>query len=331
MARATEVGILGAGAWGTALATVAARNNHRVVLWDINPIIASSINDVHKHPLALPNVALSPLIRGTSHIEEVGNCPLILGVVPAQLMRSGLTQLAEHLQSPPSLVLCAKGIEKDTGRLMTDVLEETIPGTRAVVLSGPTFAGEVALGLPTAITLAAKDSSDASYVAKIIGGPQFRTYVSDDPIGAQVSGATKNVLAIACGIAEGKSLGQNAIAAIITRGIAEIGRLTTALGGSAASMMELAGVGDVVLTCTSSQSRNFSFGCHVGREQTSISALIKSSGTVEGFGTAASIAYLSQRLQIDMPIMQAVAQVLHQGANIDDTISSLLARSSSGI
>ena len=327
----TEVGILGAGAWGTALAAVAARNNHRVVLWDINPIIADSINGTHKHPYALPNVMLNPLIRGTPHIEEVGNCPLILGVVPAQFMRAGLTQLAEHFQNSSSLTLCAKGIEKDTGRLMTDVLEETIPGTRAVVLSGPTFAGEVALGLPTAITLAAKDPSDASYVAEIIGGAQFRTYVSDDPIGAQVAGATKNVLAIACGIAEGKSLGQNAIAAIITRGIAEIARLTTALGGSAGSMLELAGVGDVVLTCTSSQSRNFSFGFHVGLEQTPISDLIKSSGTVEGFGTAASVAYLSQRLQIDMPIMQAVAQVLHQGANIDATISSLLARSTNGI
>ncbi|MBT06187.1 MAG: glycerol-3-phosphate acyltransferase [Rhodospirillaceae bacterium] len=331
MAAVNEVGILGAGAWGTALATVAARNNHRVVLWDINPIIAGCINDVHKHPFALSNVKLSPLIRGTSRIEEVGNCPLILGVVPAQLMRSGLTQLAAHIQNPSSLTLCAKGIETDTGCLMTDVLEETMPGTRAVVLSGPTFAGEVALGLPTAITLAAKDPRDASYVAKIMGGTRFRAYVSNDPIGAQVAGATKNVLAIACGIAEGRSLGQNAIAAIITRGIVEIGRLTAALGGSTGSMMEPSGVGDVVLTCTSSQSRNFSFGSRVGQERTSISDLIKSSGTVEGFGTAASIAHLSQRLQIEMPIMQAVAQVLHQGANIDDTISNLLARSSTDI
>ncbi|MEE2694222.1 MAG: NAD(P)H-dependent glycerol-3-phosphate dehydrogenase [Pseudomonadota bacterium] len=331
MARGTDVGVLGAGAWGTALATVAARNKHRVVLWDIDPVIAESINNTHKHPVAFPNVELSPLIRGTSHIEEIGSCPLILAVVPAQVMRSALSQLAEHLKSTARLTLCAKGIEKNTGQLMTDVAEETIPGARAVILSGPTFAGEVALGLPTAITLAARGSSDAPYVAQILGGTKFRTYISDDPIGAQVAGATKNVLAIACGISAGKSLGQNAIAAIITRGIAEISRLAIALGASEGSMMELAGVGDVVLTCTSSQSRNFSFGRRVGQEQASINELIKSSGTVEGFGTAASIAQLSQKLQIQMPIMQAVAKILHQGANIDDTIANLLTRPSSTI
>ena len=328
MSRVAEVGVLGAGAWGTALATVAARNNHRVVLWDIDPAIADSINKVHKHPFALSGVKLNPLIRGTPHIEEIGSCPLILAVAPAQLMRSALTQLAEHLESTSRLTLCSKGIEKNTGQLMTSIAEETAPDARPVILSGPTFAEEVALGLPTAITLAAKSPSDAHYVAQIMGSEKFRTYVSSDPIGAQVAGATKNVLAIACGIAEGKSLGQNAIAAIITRGIAEISRLAIALGGSAASMMEPSGVGDVVLTCTSSQSRNFSFGRSVGEEHTPIGDLIKSSGTVEGFGTAASIAYLSNKLQIEMPIMQAVAKILHQGADIDETISSLLTRSS---
>ena len=323
----TKVGIIGAGAWGAALATVAARNNHPTVVWDVNLDIAKTINSTHKHPFALTDIPLDSLITGTTDIDQVCGCPLILAAVPSQFMRSALAPLRNRIQTPSIVTLCAKGIEKDSSQLMSEVAKDTIPGIPTVILSGPTFSTEVASGLPTAITLAADDANNASYVAQILGSESFRPYLSDDPIGAQISGAAKNVLAIACGIAEGKSLGQNAIAALITRGITEIDRLSTAMGGSGRSMMEPAGVGDIVLTCTSSQSRNFSFGRSIGQEKSSITSLVDSSGTVEGFATAASISQLSRRHSVEMPIMEAVSAVLHRQAGIDDTISGLLTRS----
>ena len=321
------MGIIGAGAWGTALATVAARNNHPTVVWDVNLDIARVINSTHRHPFALTGVPLDSLITGTTDIGQVCSCPLILAAVPSQFMRSALAPLRNRIQMPSIVTICAKGIEKDSSQLMSEVAKDSIPGIPIVILSGPTFSAEVASGLPTAITLAANNANNASYVAQILGSESFRPYLSKDPIGAQIAGAAKNVLAIACGIVEGKALGQNAIAALITRGIAEIDRLSTAMGGSGQSMMEPAGVGDIVLTCTSSQSRNFSFGRSVGQEKASIASILNSSGTVEGFATAASISQLSHRHQIEMPIMEAVAAVLHQQARIDETISSLLTRS----
>ena len=326
MAELVTVGIIGGGAWGTALATVAARNNHRGMVWDINPDIGQSINRYHQHPFAFPDILLNENISGAENIEEVCKCPLILAAVPSQFMRETLARAERHIESEAIVALCAKGIEIDSGKLMSEVAETILPELSIVVLSGPTFAAEVATGLPTAITLAAENKTDASFVAEILGHHTFRPYLSNDLIGAQISGAAKNVLAIACGIASAKSLGQNAAAALITRGIAEIGRLSAAMGGSELSIMEPAGIGDIVLTCTSSQSRNFSFGHQVGQEKAEIPALIQSSGTVEGFMTAASITQLSQKYAVEMPIMKAVSDVLHNHAQIDYTISKLLTR-----
>ena len=321
------IGIIGGGAWGTALAAVAARNTHRVVIWDINPDIARTLNLSHQHPFAFPEILLDGKISGVEDIEEVCECPLVLAAVPSQFMRAALTSLQKYIDPKTIVSLCAKGIEIDSGKLMSQVAEEIIPGIAIVVLSGPTFSAEVADGLPTAITLAAESEPDAHIVAKILGNTNFRPYLSNDLIGAQISGAAKNVLAIACGIAEAKSLGQNAVASLITRGIAEISRLSSAMGGATQSIMEPAGNGDNVLTCTSSQSRNFSFGQQVGQEKTTIATLIQSSGTVEGYTTAASITQLSHKYAIEMPIIRAVSDVLHNHARIDETISKLLTRS----
>ena len=327
MTTTTQIGVIGAGAWGTALAIVAARNGHRVVAWDHNPDIARTINRMHKHPFALSDIDLDPNIVGIDTIDSIIECSLILAAVPAQFMRTALLLLREHVNPEAIVVLCAKGIEVDSGHLMSEVADASIPGVQPVILSGPSFASEVAAGLPTAITVAADRRPNALYVAQLLGDKYFRTYVSEDPIGAQIAGASKNVLAIGCGIAESKGLGKNAIAALITRGIAEINRLSTAMGGCSQSMLELAGIGDLVLTCTNSQSRNFSFGYNVGQEKKPVATLIELGGTVEGFASSASILKLSRRHNVVMPIIEAVHRVLHQQAPINSTISELLTRS----
>ena len=321
-----QIGIIGAGAWGMALATVAARNGHNVSIWDPAREIVDTVNREHRHPFALSGITLDPKIIGKKRLEEVAIERILLLAVPAQSMRSALNSVSPHITGDTIVVVCAKGIEIETGALMSELVTALAPHASVAVISGPTFADEVARGLPTAVTLASSDSSIGHNIAAILGYRNFRTYLTDDLIGAQVAGAVKNVLAIACGIADGRCFGDNARSAVITRGAAEIGRLTIALGGKSETIMSLSGIGDLVLTCTSQQSRNYSLGREIATSKSVADAIKRCSSTVEGVPTAASVANLSLRHGISMPITMAVNAILHDGADIDAEITGLLVR-----
>jgi glycerol-3-phosphate dehydrogenase (NAD(P)+) len=246
--------------------------------------------------------------------------------VPAQHLRAVASRLAPYRAAAATLVICAKGIELGSGKLMSDVLGETCPGAPLAVLSGPTFAAEVAAGKPTAVTLACDDTTRGRALVEALGSTTFRPYVSDDVIGAQVGGAIKNVIAIACGIVEGRKLGDNARAALITRGLAEILRLAAAKGGEARTLMGLAGLGDLTLTCNAVQSRNFSLGVALGRDRPLAAIMAERTTVAEGVFSASSVMALARRLGVEMPICAAVDAVLNHGADLDSAIARLLAR-----
>ena len=263
-----RLAIIGAGAWGTALATVARRANSTPVLWARDPDVATAINERHASPVFLPGIALDPAVTATADLDAaVHGAEGVLLVVPAQFLRAVAERLALHFRQAIPLLLCAKGIEAGSLKMMTEVAAEILPGCPFAVLSGPTFAGEVARGLPTAVTIASGDASVGRAFTAALGSARFRPYLSDDPIGAQIGGAVKNVLAIACGIVLGRVLGDNARAALITRGLAEMVRLGVAKGGRAETFRGLSGIGDLVLTCSATQSRNYALGLALGRGQ----------------------------------------------------------------
>jgi glycerol-3-phosphate dehydrogenase (NAD(P)+) len=312
--------VVGGGAWGTALAATARRAGRDVVLWAREKEVVEAINRQHENPFFLAGIRLDPAIRATDSLDEPADAVLL--VVPAQHLRAVATQLGPR----PRVLLCAKGIERTTLATMTEVAAEAIPQARLAVLSGPTFAIEVANGLPTAVTLAAGDLSVAKSFIAALGTRTFRPYLSDDPIGAEIGGAVKNVLAIACGIVVGRSLGDNARAALITRGLAEMVRLAVAKGGKAETLMGLSGLGDLVLTCTALQSRNHSLGVALGEGQPLDKILAGRRSIAEGVESAAAIAALAARVGVEMPITAAVEAILHRGAEIDGTIEKLLSR-----
>ena len=322
-----RIGIIGAGAWGTALAMTAHRAGRDVVIQAREPDVVAAINERHENTPFLPGVALDPAIRATADATEaaVGTDALLL-VVPAQFLRAAIGGLKDHLSGGVPVVICAKGIEQGSHALMSEVVEDVLPGTPVSVLSGPTFAAEVAAGLPAAVTLASNDMDMAARLSDALGNPRFRAYWSDDLIGAQIGGAVKNVLAIGCGIVEGRGLGDNARAALITRGLAEIVRLGHAKGAKAETLMGLSGIGDLVLTCNAMQSRNFSLGYGLGQGQTLGDILGARSSVAEGVSSASSVTELAQGLNVDMPICKAVDAILNHGADIDTTIEDLLSR-----
>jgi len=256
-----KLGIIGGGAWGTALAQVAASGGEDTLLWALEPQVVESINARHENTTFLAGIPLSPAIRATSDLAELEACDAWLVVTPAQHMRAVLGS-APDCDKP--LVLCSKGIEEQSGALLHHVARECCPQAQIAVLSGPTFAHEVASGLPTAVTLAAEDGDLARQLRERIARPTFRIYVSDDVAGAEIGGAVKNVLAIACGVVEGKGLGQNARAALIGRGFAEMSRFGVAMGARRETLAGLSGLGDLVLTCSSTSSRNYSLGVGLG-------------------------------------------------------------------
>jgi len=321
-----RIGIVGAGAWGTALAAVAARNRHHVTLWAHEDEVVAAINRGHENTVFLPGIALDPTIWASRDLARAGDAEIVLLVAPAQHVRRVCAELRSSVKADAVLVICAKGIEQGSGALLSTVVGETLPDHAIAVLSGPTFAAEVARNLPTAVTIACAERALGDRLSTALGGRRFRPYYSDDVIGTEIGGAVKNVLAIACGIAEGRGFGDNARAALITRGLAEIGRLSQVLGGRPETLMGLSGIGDVVLTCTSTQSRNFSLGLALGRGQSLAEALTGRRAVVEGVTTAASVAALSSSRGVDMPIATAIAAVLHRGADLDQTIDGLLAR-----
>lgn len=318
------IGVIGAGAWGTALAQVLASDGSAVRLWAREPELVAEINRDHANSLFLPGAALAPTIRATGDLADLADCAALLVVVPAQFLAR---VLADCPSGPTDLVLCAKGIEAGTGRLMGEVAAEAAPGVQIAVLSGPTFAHEVAAGQPTAVTLACS-GGDAQWqrLAPLVSRRTLRPYYSDDVIGAEIGGSVKNVLAIACGVVEGLGLGQNARAALIARGYAEMLRFGAARGARAETLAGLCGLGDLVLTCSSTSSRNFSLGKALGQGLTAQQALAGKTSVAEGASTAPVLADLADRGGIAMPIVSAVNRLLAGSISAADAAAELLAR-----
>ena len=322
-----RLAIIGGGAWGTALAIVARRASASVTLWARDPAIVAAINRQHENPVYLPGITLDPTIAATADIgAAMADAEAALLVVPAQFLRSVLGMLAPALPAATPLLLCAKGIEAQSLQTMSELVGEILPDSPVAVLSGPSFAIEVARDLPTAVTIASRDEALARAFTAALGTPRFRPYLSPDPVGVEIGGAVKNVMAIACGIVEGRGLGENARAALITRGLSEMVRLGQAKGAAAETFRGLSGLGDLVLTCTAGQSRNHALGVALGRGIGLAEALAGRRSVVEGVATAAALARLADRLHVEMPITAAVEGVLHRGLAIDAMIEGLLGR-----
>lgn len=319
-------GVIGAGAWGTALALVCARAGLDVILQAREPEVVESVTHRRVNEAFLPGVVLDDRISVTSELGALGACDLVLAVPPAQFMRATLDAYAPHHRNGAPIVLCSKGIERGSLKLMTEVLAETIPDAPAAVLSGPSFAADVSKGLPTAVTLACEDAALGEALMETLSGPAFRPYLATDLIGAEVGGAIKNVLAIACGISEGRGLGRSAHAALITRGFAEMTRLGVALGGEPETVAGLCGLGDLVLTCSSPQSRNMSLGLALGQGQTIAEALAGKRSVAEGYESAPAVRELAQKVEVEMPICEATAALLAGETTVDAMIESLLSR-----
>lgn len=319
----STVGVLGAGAWGTALAQMLASDGRQVLLWAREGDLVREINDARTNSVYLPSARLAPTIRATNDLADLSECPIVLAVTPAQHLGSIVSALPA---APRDLVLCSKGIEAGTGRLMNEVAAAAAPGSAIAILSGPTFAHEVAAGLPTAVTLACAGGEDQwARLSPAIARPEFRPYYSADVTGAEIGGAVKNVLAIACGVVDGLGLGQNARAALIARGYAEMLRFGEALGAERETLAGLCGLGDLVLTCSSTASRNFSLGKALGEGQSAAELMADRKTVAEGAFTAPVLAELADRHGIAMPITQAVGHLLG-GAPADRIARELLAR-----
>jgi glycerol-3-phosphate dehydrogenase (NAD(P)+) len=326
MRQFEHIGVVGAGAWGTALAQVAARAGRRVSLWARETEVVDAVNGRRENTVFLPGIALDPAIRATCNLAETAAADALLMVTPAQHMRAVCGGLAPSLGNGTPVLLCAKGIEQGTMKLLTEVLAEALPMALPAVLSGPSFAAEVARGLPTAVTLACADKEVASALMNAIGLPAFRPYYSSDLIGAEVGGAVKNVLAIACGIVEGKQFGASARAALTTRGFAEMTRLGIALGARAETLAGLSGLGDLILTCNSPQSRNMSLGIALGQGRSLGEVMAGRNSVSEGVHSAAAVTALARAHGIEMPISEAVAAIVAGKADVDTSITALLAR-----
>lgn len=288
--------------------------------------MAAAVADRHINETYLPGTPIDPAIRATNDLLDLADADLLLLAPPAQHLRAVMQALSGRLAEETPLAICSKGIEQSTGSLMGDVVAALFPQNPVLVLSGPTFAAEVAAGLPTAVTLAGPSLADAQRVASLLGSERFRPYASDDVIGAQIGGAVKNVLAIACGIAEGRKFGDNARAALVTRGLAELTRLCGAKGGQPETMMGLSGLGDLVLTCTSRQSRNYSLGVALGEGRSLDEILGERRSVAEGVFTASAAAAMARDLGIDMPITDAVDAVINRGSDIGEAVGALLSR-----
>jgi len=321
-----RVGVIGAGAWGTALAATACRAGREVILWALEDEVVASINTRHINEIFLPGVPLDASIKATTDLEKTVDADLVLLVAPAQHLRSVCESLNSYWKDGTPAVVCSKGIEIGTHVLMTDIIADTLPSAPPMVLSGPTFAKEVARGLPTAVTLASADRDLGEKAAKAIGTTNFRTYTSTDLVGASIGGAVKNVLAIACGLVEGRALGDNARAALITRGLTEVVRLALALGGKSQTLMGLCGLGDLMLTAASMQSRNYSLGVALGQGRTLQEVLGQRRAVTEGVYTAEAVVDLAKEKRVEMPICCAMDDILNRGVSVDVAITKLLDR-----
>jgi glycerol-3-phosphate dehydrogenase (NAD(P)+) len=321
-----SVGIVGAGAWGTALAVTSRRASRDVLMWAYEPQTLADINQNHRNETYLPGVTLDPAIEATGRLNAVANCDLLLIVTPAQHAREIGEELAPYVKPGQPLVICSKGIEQATGKLISQVLAEIVPGCEIAVLSGPSFAAEVARGLPAAVTLATAEEAQGRALSYALSHLPFRCYWSDDVTGAEIGGAVKNVYAIAAGIVAGKKFGASAHAALVTRGFAEMMRFGAALGARCETLTGLSGLGDLVLTCGSSQSRNMTLGIELGQGKSLKEALGNRPTVTEGVYTASALVEMAAARGIDMPIAQAVHAVISGRATVDEAIEALLAR-----
>jgi len=321
-----NIGIIGAGAWGTALAHIQAEAGRKVTLWAREKDVRHAIEQDDENATYLPGVKLNPNIEVTDSLSNLHGSDIILVVTPAQYMRAALEGLRHESLDGKPIVICSKGIEIDTGRMLSDVLSEMIPNAVPVVLTGPCFAREVALGLPTGVTIACKNKNMAAKVAEQVGCRNLRPYITEDILGAQIGAAVKNVLAIACGALHGMKMGENAKAALITRGIAEMGRLAKAMGADEKTLMGMCGFGDVMLTCSSMQSRNFSLGALLGEGRTLTDIMAERQSVTEGVHTAKALKKLAYDNAVDMPIAEAVYQVLCEDLPLDQGVEQLLDR-----
>ena len=317
-----KLAVIGGGAWGTALAQVAARGGAPVTFWARESDVVTSVNEARENTLFLPGVPLSPSIRATGDLADLADAEALLVVVPAQFLRPVLSQTP--VAGRP-LVLCAKGIEAGTQKLVAEVARELHPDAPVAVLSGPTFAHEVAKGLPTAVTLACEDDALRDRLAERLASPAFRTYASSDVAGAEIGGAVKNVLAIACGVVEGAGLGLNARAALIARGFAEMTRFGVARGGRPETLAGLSGLGDLVLTCSSTNSRNFSLGVGLGQGRSAAELLADRRTVAEGAATAPVLRQAAKAAGVDMPVTEAVCALL-EGTPVSKVVDALLSR-----
>jgi glycerol-3-phosphate dehydrogenase (NAD(P)+) len=322
-----RIGILGAGAWGTALAIAAGRAGRAVRLQAHDPDLARSIEHERRNERYLPGIDIARNVVVTADITAaVEGADAVLLACPAQHLRQVLRGALVGWRPGVPAVICAKGIEQRTGALLSQVVEQTLPGVPVCVLSGPSFAAEVARDMPTALTLASTEARLRQSLLAALGTPALRIYSTNDVVGAQVGGAIKNVIAIACGIIAGRHFGDNARAALITRGLAEMARLAAALGARPDTLTGLTGLGDLVLTCTALQSRNFSLGMALGEGRSLADVLGERITVAEGVHTAAVAVQVAGQLGVDMPICAAVDAVLNRGADLDETIEGLLAR-----
>ena len=316
------VSVLGAGAWGTALANVAARAGHPVHLWGRDAAAMASLARTRENP-HLPGVILDAGVTPLTDLGEAASADLLLAVVPAQATRDLTTRLGGLVAPGRPIVLCSKGIERGAGLFMSEVLAQTLPDNPAAVLSGPSFAADVSRGLPTAVTLAAQDKTLAKAIAAALSAPAFRLYHSADVIGVEIGGAAKNVLAIACGIAAGRGLGASAVAALVARGFAELSRFGQSYGARPDTLMGLSGLGDLVLTCGSNQSRNYAFGHAIGRGESPGQGKL-----AEGAFTAGVLVELALARGVDMPIAKSVDAIVAGRISVDAAVEALLARPS---
>ncbi|MEE8408981.1 MAG: NAD(P)H-dependent glycerol-3-phosphate dehydrogenase [Myxococcota bacterium] len=325
--KATRIGVLGGGSWGTALAQLLAAQGHRVTLWALEPEVVAGINEEHKNPLYMSDLTLARSIWATGDQREaVVDAEMVLSVIPAQFVRENLVALRDHLPPGIPLVICSKGIERQTLANMHQVFEDELPSksrSGVCVLSGPSFAAEVARNMPTNVTVAATDHAVAEKVQGIISTRNFRVYTTDDVVGVEIGGALKNVIAIAVGASDGLGLGNNARAGLITRGLAELTRLAVSLGGRPETMLGLAGVGDLILTCTSDLSRNRTVGRMLAQGKTPDEIQREMRQVAEGVPTSASAYNLANKQNVDLPIIEQVYRVLHGGETVHDAMKAL--------
>ncbi|SNY90565.1 glycerol-3-phosphate dehydrogenase (NAD(P)+) [Cohaesibacter sp. ES.047] len=321
-----RVSVLGAGAWGTALALNAVRAGRDVVLWGRNHENLQSISGTRQLPAYLPDITFDQPLETTTDVTEAADADCILLVAPAQSTRKIAEDIGFYVKKGTPVILAAKGLEKGTQRMMSEVLSDYLPQAVPAILSGPSFAADVARGLPTAVTIAAGSHPLAERLCATLSNTSFRPYASTDMIGVQLGGALKNVLAIACGIVVGKKLGASAHAALMTRGFAEMQRLALKAGARADTLMGLSGFGDVALSCSNAQSRNFSFGFALGDGKDLSELLAPGAKLSEGAFTARVATELADRFDVEMPIAQAVADVLDRKSSIDEAVTRLMSR-----